>query len=100
MRDPTAGPFAGRAAGVLEETCGRGLALNDHRRRMKPEEQARRVVELWQDRPKSQRTSDDVLAFYGWLSDHESGLVPNGPGSYQAVRAIVAPFIVEPAPDK
>jgi hypothetical protein len=53
-------------------------------------------VELWRERRERQRTLDDVLAFYGWLSEHQAALVPSGPGSYAHVRRLVTPFLTNP----
>jgi len=64
--------------------------------RRKADERDRRIVERWLDRPRAQRTSDeDVLAFYAWLNDHDPSLIPLGGGSYQHVRTLVTPHIVE-----
>ena len=46
-------------------------------RTLKPAEQARRIVDLWQDRSRRQRTSNDLMAFYGWLSEHEPAANPD-----------------------
>jgi hypothetical protein len=63
------------------------------RQRRQAEERDRRIVELWRARRERQRTLDDVLPFYGWLSEHEAALVPSGPGSYAHVRHLVEPFL-------
>ena len=47
---------------------------------MKAAEQARRIVDLWQERPRWQRTTDHLLRFYGWLLEHEPAVIPAGPG--------------------
>jgi hypothetical protein len=65
------------------------------RQPLKPADQARRIVELWQERPRRQRTAEEVLTFYGWLTDHEPALIPRGPGSYQQVQVILGPHIRE-----
>ena len=62
-------------------------------------EQAARIVELWRSRPKTQRTSEDVLVFYGWLSEHEPALVPGGEGkggSYRLLREILKEQMLDP----
>ena len=67
-------------------------------RRMTPPERTARIVDLWRDRPKSQRRSGDVLTFYGWLSEHEPHLVPGssaGSGAYQELRAMLIDHIVD-----
>jgi hypothetical protein len=64
--------------------------MSNSRRKLKPAEQARRIVEVWQERPRPQRTSEHVLTFYGWLTEHASELVPPGPGSFQKVRDLLA----------
>ena len=53
---------------------------------MKAAEQARRIVDLWQERPRWQRTADHLLRFYGWLLEHEPAVIPAGPGSILKVR--------------
>jgi hypothetical protein len=60
-------------------------------------EKATRIVELWLDRRHTRRTSDDVLAFYGWLSEHEPALVPDGPGALRRVCDILTPHLTGPA---
>ena len=65
------------------------------RQPLKLADHARRVVELWQERPRGQRTAEQVLPFYGWLTEHEPALIPKGAGSYQQLQAILEPFIVE-----
>jgi hypothetical protein len=72
--------------------------VTSHQQRITPEEKARRLVELWRQRPKTQRGSDDVLTFYGWLSEHEPALVPGErgeSGSYQKLRTILDAHLVE-----
>jgi hypothetical protein len=69
---------------------------DNYKRRMKPEEQAQRIVDLWQQRPKPQRTSEGVLTFYGWLSEHESALVPGEPGSYRKLRTVLRDYFEGP----
>jgi hypothetical protein len=74
-------------------------AVSDHQRRINADEQARRLVELWKERPKSHRTADDVLTFYGWLSEHEPKLVPGErgeSGSYERLRTILTAHVLEP----
>jgi hypothetical protein len=67
------------------------------RRLIKADEQARRIVDLWQQRPRWQRSSEHLLTFYGWLSEHEPTVIPAGAGSIQKVQAILMPHIIEPA---
>lgn len=62
----------------------------------KTAERQRQIVELWLQRPKRERTADDVLTFYGWLSEHHAKLVPSGPGTVRQLRAILEGHIVEP----
>jgi hypothetical protein len=69
---------------------------SNHQRRMKAEEQERQIVDLWRQRPQARRTHDDVLTFYGWLSEHQSALVPGEPGSYQKLRTVLRDYLVEP----
>lgn len=57
----------------------------------------RQIVELWLERPKAERTGDDVMQFYGWLSEHKPDLIPSGDGAFRQLREIVAAHIVEPA---
>ena len=64
---------------------------------MKTAEQARRIVELWQERPRWQRTAEHLLPFYGWLLDHEPAVIPAGPGSILKVSTILAPHLLIPA---
>ena len=61
-----------------------------NRAQMKATEQARRIVDLWQERPRWQRTADHVLPFYGWLLEHEPAVIPAGPGSILKVSTILA----------
>ena len=61
---------------------------------MKAAEQARRIADLWQDRPRWQRTAEHVLPFYGWLSEHEPAAIPSGPGSILKVCTILAPYLL------
>ena len=61
---------------------------------MKANEQARRIVDLWQERPRWQRTAEHVRPFYGWLSEHEPGVVPSGPGSILKVCTILAAHLL------
>jgi hypothetical protein len=61
---------------------------------MKAGEQARRIVDLWQERPRWQRTAEHLLLFYGWLSEHEPAVIPPGPGSILKVSTILAPHLV------
>ena len=61
---------------------------------MKATEQARRIVDLWQERPRWQRTAEHLLPFYGWLSEHEPAVIPPGPGSILKVSTILAPHLL------
>jgi hypothetical protein len=61
----------------------------------KADERDRRIVERWLDRRRAERRSADVLTFYGWLLDHDPTLIPPGPRSYEHVRALVAPLVVD-----
>jgi hypothetical protein len=61
---------------------------------MKPPEQARRIVDLWQERPRWQRTAEHLLAFYGWLSEYEPAVIPSGPGSILKVCSILSPHLL------
>ena len=61
-----------------------------NRAQMKATEQARRIVDLWQERPRWQRTADHLLPFYGWLLEHEPAVIPTGPGSILKVSTILA----------
>ena len=61
---------------------------------MKTAEQARRIVELWQERPRWQRTAEHLVPFYGWLLDHEPAVIPAGPGSILKVRTILAAHLI------
>ena len=62
--------------------------------RMNAAEQARRIVDLWQERPRWQRTAEHVLPFYGWLSEHEPAVIASGPGSILKVCTILAAHLV------
>jgi len=76
------------------------VELNDNRRRLKEAERAQRLIDLWRERPKSERTGEDVLTFYGWLAEHEPGLIPGDVGhgsSLKQLRAILTPHLVEDA---
>ena len=59
----------------------------------KPAEQARRIVDLWQERPIWQRTAEHLVPFYGWLLDHEPAVIPTGPGSILKVGTILAAYL-------
>jgi len=61
---------------------------------MKAAEQARRIVDLWQERPRWQRTAEHLLPFYGWLSEHEPAVIPRGAGSILKVSTILAPYLL------
>ena len=61
---------------------------------MKDIEQARRIVDLWQERPRWQRTAEHLLPFYGWLSEHEPAVIPRGPGSILKVSTILADHLL------
>jgi hypothetical protein len=61
---------------------------------MKATEQARRIVDLWQERPRWQRTADHLLPFYGWLLEHEPAVIPAGPGSILKVSTILAAHLL------
>jgi hypothetical protein len=63
----------------------------------KAEAPAPRIVQLWLQRPKSKRTDDDVLVFYGWLSEHEPGLIPSGSGSYKQLHKILSDHLLDQA---
>jgi hypothetical protein len=63
------------------------------RGKLTPADRDRRIVEAWRDRPEKKRTADDVLVFYGWLSEHDPDLVPSGPGSLNHVRQLVTPHV-------
>ena len=43
---------------------------------MKATDQARRIVDVWQERPRWQRTAEHLLSFYGWLLEHEPAVIP------------------------
>ena len=62
-----------------------------NRAAMKPAEQARRIMDLWHERPRWQRTAEHLLPVYGWLLEHEPAVIPAGPGSIIKVSQIVAP---------
>ena len=61
---------------------------------MKATEQAHRIVDLWQERPRWQRTADHLLPFYGWLLEHEPAVIPPGPGSILKVSTILAAHLL------
>ena len=61
---------------------------------MKAAEQARHIVDLWQERPKWQRTAEHLLPFYGWLLDHEPAVIPAGPGSILKVSTILEAHLI------
>jgi hypothetical protein len=65
-----------------------------NRPQMKATEQARRIVDLWQERPRWQRTADHLLPFYGWLLEHEPAVIPAGPGSILKVSTILAAHLL------
>ena len=46
-----------------------------------------RVRQLWQARAPKERTSADVLIFYGWLEQHYPNLLKRGKGNpYQHLK--------------
>ena len=59
----------------------------------KPAEQARRIIDLWQERPLWQRTEEYLLPFYGWLLEHEPAVIPMGPGSILKVSTILSAYL-------
>ena len=61
---------------------------------MKAAEQARRIVDLWQERPRWQRTAEHLLPFYGWLLEREPAVIPEGPGSILKVSTILAAYLI------
>jgi hypothetical protein len=61
---------------------------------MKPIEQARRIVDLWQERPPWQRTAEHLLPFYGWLLEYEPAVIPSGPGSIVKVCSILSSHLL------
>ena len=62
---------------------------------VKEAERESRIIDCWMDRPKDRRTADDLMAFYGWLSDHKSELLPRGDGGYARLRVLLAPHILD-----
>lgn len=60
-------------------------------------ERNRRLLELWHERRAEQRTEHDLLRFYGWLADRESSLIPDGPGSFQNLRALLRDYVRDAA---
>ena len=64
---------------------------------MKAAEQARRIVDLWQERPRWQRTAEHLLPFYGWLLEREPAVIPAGPGSILRVSTILAAHLIDQA---
>jgi hypothetical protein len=65
-----------------------------NRPQMKTTEQARRILDLWQERPRWQRTAEHLLPFYGWLLEHEPAVVPSGPGSILKVSTILSAHLL------
>jgi len=63
---------------------------------MKPAEQARRIVDLWQERPRWQRTAEYLIPFYGWLLEREPAAIPAGPGSILKVSTILSAYLIDP----
>jgi hypothetical protein len=64
-------------------------------KRLTPSQRDLRIVELWLQRPKHERSDDDILRFYGWLTQHEPDLVPSGAGSYQQLRTILSKHLLD-----
>ena len=62
---------------------------------MKSAEQARRIVDLWQERPRWQRTAEYLLPFYGWLLEREPAVIPPGPGSILKVSTILSAYLID-----
>ena len=60
-------------------------------RAMTAAEREAQIVALWKGRPRHRRTSEDVVAFYGWLVDYAPWLVPRSSVSVEQVRALVDP---------
>ena len=65
-----------------------------NRPQMKAIEQARRIVDLWLERPRWQQTAEHLLPFYGWLSEHEPAVIPPGPGSIMKVSTILSAHLL------
>jgi hypothetical protein len=61
---------------------------------IKAAEQARRIIDLWQERPRWQRTAEHLLPFYGWLLEREPMVIPEGPGSILKVSTILAAYLI------
>ena len=61
---------------------------------MKAAEQAQRIVDLWQERPRWQRTAEHLLPFYGWLLEREPAVIPAGPGSILKVSTILSAYLI------
>lgn len=68
--------------------------MTTDRTAMKAAEQARRIIDLWQERPRWQRTADHLLPFYGWLLEREPAVIPQGPGSILKVSTILADYLI------
>jgi hypothetical protein len=62
---------------------------------MKAAEQARRIADLWLERPRWLRTAEHLLPFYGWLLEHEPAAIPSGPGSILKVCTILAAHLLD-----
>ena len=62
---------------------------------MKAAEQARRIIDLWQERPRWQRTAEHLLPFYGWLLEREPAVIPAGPGSILRVSTILSAHLID-----
>lgn len=76
---------------------GRALAPPRNTAARKAAEAQRRLVELWLQRPRRERTAVDAEKFYGWLLQNEPALIPSGAGSYRQLLDILKDHIDEPA---
>ena len=62
---------------------------------MKQEEAKRKIIELWLQRPKSKRTSPNVLIFYFHLQKKYSSLLKfrtTDPDKYQVVKSFLLDY--------
>ena len=88
------GPASQLVCSSCEEVAETHRNNMTDRARMQAAEQAQRIVDLWQERPRWQRTAEHLLPFYGWLLEHEPAVIPTGPGSILKVSTILAAHLI------
>jgi hypothetical protein len=65
------------------------------------DDQKHRLEQLWLARPPDKRTIGDVLAFFVWLTENGSDLLPNGSYAdlYQQLHCVLSRHVVGSTPE-